>query len=160
MVGSRAFPKRQRAGAVQDAGATNDTLIGTTILLLTEHGFFGVGEFRVAAMVAAIVDEFLGGGQIVLGRFPRVRFRAEEEAGLPAGCPGQAGAVEVDVGQVQPLMAALGNLPGFVGSLREVPQGTTDNSPPIHRWIERTEREGVPSGTKEIVTGENGFCRP
>lgn len=43
-----------------------------------------------------VAAEFPGGGEIVLGRFPRVRFLAEEKVG----------AVEVDVGQVQPHGAA------------------------------------------------------
>jgi hypothetical protein len=51
---------------------------------------FGVREFFVAAMVAAVVDKFLGGGEVVLRGFPRVRFLSEEEAS----------AVKVDVGQV------------------------------------------------------------
>jgi hypothetical protein len=58
------------------------------VLLFTKDGLLGVGKFLVAAVVAAIVDDFLGGGEIVLGRFPRVRFLAEEEAG----------AVKVDAG--------------------------------------------------------------
>src|SRR5687768_11581327 len=60
--------------------------------LLTQDGLLSVGEFFVAAVVAAVADEFLGGGEIVMRGFPRVRFLAEKEAG----------AVEVDVGQVQP----------------------------------------------------------
>ena len=56
------------------------------------------------AVVAAVVDEFLGGGEVGLRRFTRVRFLAEEEAGT----------VEVDVGQVQPHRAALGDVAGFV----------------------------------------------
>lgn len=63
-----------------------------------------VGEFLVPAVVAALVDEFPGGGEIVLRRFPRVRVLAEEEAG----------AVQVDVGQVQPHGAAFGNVPRFI----------------------------------------------
>lgn len=34
--------------------------------LLSENRLLGVGEFFVAAVVAAIVDEFLGGGEIGL----------------------------------------------------------------------------------------------
>lgn len=48
---------------------------------LSKNRLLGVGEFFVAAVVAAIVDEFLGGGDVVLRGFPRVRFLAEEEAG-------------------------------------------------------------------------------
>jgi hypothetical protein len=43
-------------------------------LLQTEDGLLGVGEFLVAAVVAAIGDEFPGGREIVLREFPRVRF--------------------------------------------------------------------------------------
>jgi hypothetical protein len=35
-------------------------------------GVLGVGEFFVAAMVAAVVDEFLGRGEVLLWRLPRV----------------------------------------------------------------------------------------
>jgi len=73
-------------------------------LLQIENGLLGVGKLFVAAMVAAFINEFLGSGEIVLGRFPRVRFLAEEEAG----------AVEVDVGHEKFHGAALGDFPGFV----------------------------------------------
>src|ERR1039458_5372755 len=73
-------------------------------LLRSEDGALGIGEFFVAAMVAAVVDEFLGSGEIVLRRFPRVRFLTEEEAG----------AVKVDVGQREFHWAAVGDFPGFV----------------------------------------------
>jgi hypothetical protein len=33
---------------------------------------FGVGEFFVASVVAAIVDQLLGGSQVGFGRFPRI----------------------------------------------------------------------------------------
>ena len=46
----------------------------------------------------------LGGCEIGLRRLPRIRLLAEEEAG----------AVEVDVGHVQPHRPALGDLPRFV----------------------------------------------
>jgi hypothetical protein len=59
------------------------------------RGFFRVFEFLFAAPVAALLDEGAGAFEF--------SFVAEE-----------AGAVEVDVGQVQPHGAALGNLPGFV----------------------------------------------
>lgn len=36
------------------------------------QGLLGVGEFFVAAVVAAGVDEFLGGGEIGGGGFPRI----------------------------------------------------------------------------------------
>lgn len=45
----------------------------------------GVGEFFVAAMVAAVVNEFLGVGEVVLQGFPRVRYLAEEQAGAVRG---------------------------------------------------------------------------
>ncbi len=64
--------KRQRAGAVQDAGADNHALMLGTLRLLVKNGFLGVGEFFVAAVVAAIVDEFLGGGEIGGGGIPRI----------------------------------------------------------------------------------------
>jgi hypothetical protein len=72
--------------------------------LLSENCFFGISEFFVAAVVAAIVDEFFGSSKIVLRRFPWIRFPSEEEAG----------AVEVDVGQEKFHGAALGDFPGFV----------------------------------------------
>src|SRR5205085_11010687 len=67
---------------------------------------FGVGEFLVAALVAAFVDEFLGSSEIGLRANPflRIFLLAAEEAG----------AVEVDVGQEKPHGAALGDFPGFV----------------------------------------------
>ena len=37
--------------------------------LLRDDGVLGVGEILVAAVVAAIVDEFLGGGKFVEGDF-------------------------------------------------------------------------------------------
>lgn len=46
-----------------------------------QDGAFGVGEFFVSAVVAAVVDEFLGGGEVGLRGFQRVGFLAEEEAG-------------------------------------------------------------------------------
>ncbi len=46
------------------------------ISMLAEDRPLGVGEFFVAAVVAAVVDEFLGGDEIVLGRFPRQKRRA------------------------------------------------------------------------------------
>jgi len=42
-----------------------------------DNGALGVGEFFVAAVIAAVVDEFLGGGQVVLRGFPRVRCLAK-----------------------------------------------------------------------------------
>ncbi len=57
-------------------------------------GGFGVGELVASAAVAVAVDESAGFGQ--------VRAVAEE-----------AGAVEVDVGQVEGHWAALGDLLGF-----------------------------------------------
>lgn len=41
-------------------------------VLLHQNGAFGIGEFLIAAMVAALIDELLGGIQIRLGRFPRI----------------------------------------------------------------------------------------
>ena len=51
--------------------------------LQTKDGAFGVGEFLVAAVVAAGVDEFLGGGEIVLGRLPRILFIPRSEFHVP-----------------------------------------------------------------------------
>jgi hypothetical protein len=48
---------------------------------LAENGALGVGEFFVAVVVAAVVDEFLGGGEVGLRGFPRVRLLAEERRG-------------------------------------------------------------------------------
>ena len=62
-------------------------------------GALGGGEFLVAAVVAAVFDEFLGGGEVDLWGLPRVTFLAEQEAG----------AVKVNVGQVQPHRSAPGN---------------------------------------------------
>ena len=57
-----------------------------------------VGEFLVAPVAAASVDEFLGGGEASLGRFPRERLLAEEKTG----------AVQLDGGrEVQPHGAVL-----------------------------------------------------
>jgi len=39
-----------------------------------EDGALGVGEFFVAAVVATVIDECLGGGEVVLRGFPRVRL--------------------------------------------------------------------------------------
>jgi hypothetical protein len=72
--------------------------------LSTEDSALGVGEFFVTAVVAAIVNEFLGGGEIILRRFPRVKFLAKEKA-----C-----AVEVDVRHAQPHRAAQGYVPSFI----------------------------------------------
>jgi len=43
----------------------------------------GVGEFLVAAVVAASVDELLGGGEISLRRLPRILLLTEHRA-LPS----------------------------------------------------------------------------
>ena len=64
----------------------------------------GVGEFLVAAVVAAGVDEFRGGGEVGGGGGPRILCFAEEKAG----------AVEVEVGQEKFHGAALGDFPRFV----------------------------------------------
>jgi hypothetical protein len=48
----------------------------------------GAGLKSPTVDVAAVVDEFLGGGEVVLRGFQRVRLGAEDEAG----------AMEVDVG--------------------------------------------------------------
>ncbi|MDZ4341551.1 MAG: hypothetical protein U1E51_03835 [Candidatus Binatia bacterium] len=56
----------------------------------TEDGALGVGEFLLAAVIAAVVDEFLGGRKVVLRGFSRERFLAEKEAGtlkVNAGTP-------------------------------------------------------------------------
>ena len=51
------------------------------MLLRTENGACGVSVVFSAAVVAAVVDEFLGGGEVGLRGLPRVRLLAEEEAG-------------------------------------------------------------------------------
>jgi hypothetical protein len=56
------------------------------------------------AVVATVVDEFFGGGEVGLRGFPRVRFLAEEEAG----------AVKVDISRYELHGIELGNLPSFV----------------------------------------------
>ena len=53
----------------------------TRHLFRSEDGGFGVGEFIVAAMVAAFVDQLLSGGEVGVGGVPRIRRLAEEEAG-------------------------------------------------------------------------------
>jgi hypothetical protein len=55
-------------------------------------------------VIAAVVDEFLSGGEVGLRGLSRVRFFAKEESG----------AVKVNVGQMQPHRAAFGNVPLFV----------------------------------------------
>jgi hypothetical protein len=55
----------------------------------TKDGELGVGKFFIAAVVAAIGNEFLNGDKVVLWGFLRIRFLVEEEAGW----------VEMDVGQ-------------------------------------------------------------
>ena len=72
--------------------------------LNSEDGALGISEFFVAAVVAALVDEFLGRGKVILWGFPWISFFAEE----------QTSAVKVDVGHVQPHRAAFGNIPRFV----------------------------------------------
>jgi hypothetical protein len=71
---------------------------------LTEDGAFGIGEFFVAAVVAAGVDEGFGGGEVGGGGFPGILRLAEEEAG----------AVEADVGLEESHGAAFGDFPSFV----------------------------------------------
>jgi hypothetical protein len=65
---------------------------------------FGVGEFFVAAVVAAFVDEFLGGGEVSGGGVPGIVSLAEEESG----------AVEMNVSEEQRHRATGGDFPGFV----------------------------------------------
>ena len=85
--------------------------------LRAENGLLSVGEFLVAAVVAAGVDEFLGGGKIGGGRFPRILLptvhwrRITDHSRLP---PKQPRPIQVDVGQEKFHGAALGDFPGFV----------------------------------------------
>src|SRR4051812_19060950 len=64
----------------------------------------GIGEFFVAAVVAAGVDELLGFGEIGGGRLPRIFGFAKEEPS----------AVEVNVGQEEPHWAEIGYFTGLV----------------------------------------------
>ena len=73
-------------------------------MLFTQNRALGVGEFLATALVAALFNELLGSGKVVLRRLPGVVLLTEKEAG----------AVEVDVGKVQPHRTALGNVPRFV----------------------------------------------
>ena len=78
------------------------------------EGGFGVFELLLAAEVAVFEDEAAGLGEVVLGGLPGIGFGVNEEAG----------AVEVDVGQVERHGAALGDFPGFVEvALRAVGAG-------------------------------------
>jgi hypothetical protein len=94
-------------------------------VLFSQDGCFGVGEIFVAAVVAAIVDEFLGGGKVGSGGIPRILGFAEEEAG----------SVKVNVGHVQPHGTAPGDFPGFVlaafPALTIWPSGTAVRIEPV-----------------------------
>lgn len=67
-------------------------------------GTLGVREFRIAAMVATIVDEFLGRLKIGGRRCPWILHRAQKEAS----------AVKVDIGHEKLHWAAPGNFPSFL----------------------------------------------
>ena len=97
---------------VQKSGGNWETTDGRGwIRLCAEDGMFGVGEFFVAAVVAAGVDQFLGGGEIglrtnpLLGMFlwlpflqrfgshdlygfELLEYRIKRQAGDEAGCHG------------------------------------------------------------------------
>ncbi|MEK7692141.1 MAG: hypothetical protein AAB425_14090, partial [Bdellovibrionota bacterium] len=45
--------------------------------LPTKNGALCVGEFFIAAVVTALIDELLGGSEVTLRGFPRVRLLAE-----------------------------------------------------------------------------------
>src|SRR5438445_6036993 len=80
--------------------------MGMGLSLFSENGALRFSQFFVAAVVTARVDEFLGGGEVVLRTKPsfRIFLLAEEEAG----------AMEVDVGQEKFHGAALGDFAGFI----------------------------------------------
>ena len=104
-------------------------------------------------MVAAGVDEFLGGGEIVFGAarcsiqvlVPRILGLAEEEAG----------AVEVDVGHEKSHGAALGDFPGFVQVfLRALGAGTRVGEKTEPGACEEAEDdELLPDGPAEAFYG-------
>ena len=75
---------------------------------------FGVREFLVTAVVAAVVDEFLGGSEIGGGRFPRILPCFVRTSDFRVPISKQPCSVEVDVGQEKFHRAALGDFPGFV----------------------------------------------
>ncbi len=54
---------------------------------MTEDGALGVGEFFIAEMVAAVVDEFLSGSEGVRQGFPRESFLAKKNGRGIRGCP-------------------------------------------------------------------------
>ena len=64
----------------------------------------GVRQFIQAPTVAALFDQFTGGGEIGLRAVPRIRRRGVE----------QPGAMQVDVGQEQAHRTAFGDVPSFV----------------------------------------------
>ena len=73
-----ARPKKPGCSATPEAGPPE----GGTPNLPAENGAFGVGEFLVAAVVAAVVAECLGGGEVGRQGRPRGRVLAEaQEAG-------------------------------------------------------------------------------
>src|SRR5262249_44543080 len=80
----------------------------------TTQCFSGVGEFLIAAVVAARLDELLGGGEIGGGRFPRILLRFVPSSGFRVPSSKKAGAVKVNVRQEKSHGAALGDFPGFV----------------------------------------------
>ena len=55
------------------------------MLVRTKYRALRVGEFFVAAVLAAVVDNPFGGGELVVRRFARVGFVAEEEAARDIG---------------------------------------------------------------------------
>ncbi len=85
--------------------------LGTT---LRQEGCLGIGEFFVAAVVAAGVDERLGGGEVGGGGFPRIRRLFLHTSAFILHPSEQPGAVKVDVGHEELHRAALGDFPGLV----------------------------------------------
>ena len=100
--------------------------------LFTKDGALSVGKFFITAMVTTFVNEFLGGGEVVLRGFPRVRLLAKEKAS----------AVEVDVGQEEFHGAALGNFPCFIQiRLRALGAGARAGEKPQPGAGEEAKRE-------------------
>jgi hypothetical protein len=55
---------------------------------MPQYRLLGIGEFIIPTVVAAGVAELLGGGEIGVGRFPRIKLLADEEAGAVEGGDG------------------------------------------------------------------------
>ena len=65
-------PKRVSGGTPRAWNSVTPKSSGETGRLWVEDGGFGVGEFLVAAVVAAVFDELFGSGKIGGRRIPRI----------------------------------------------------------------------------------------